>query len=81
MYPGTLSVEGFEGMTPEAGLKLMADLVEYATGERFRYAHKWRLHDLVIWDNRGLLHVASPYDKAKYRRLIHRMSIEGVPPI
>jgi len=81
LYLGTLSFESIETMPVEESRALMDRLVQYATGEPFRYAHRWKLHDLVIWDNRGLMHVATPYDKANERRLIYRLSIEGAPPI
>ena len=40
---------------PEAR-SLLRDLNEHATGDRFVYTHKWRLHDLVMWDNRQTMH-------------------------
>ena len=36
--------------------------------------------DLVIWDNRGLLHRATAYDKERYRRLCHRLRVIGEKP-
>lgn len=81
LYLGTLSFESLEGMPTDEGRARMDRLVEYATGGPFRYAHRWKLHDLVIWDNRGLMHVATPYDKVNHRRLIYRLSIEGAPPL
>jgi taurine dioxygenase len=81
LYLGTLSFESIEGMPREDGRARMDKLVDYATDERFRYSHAWQRHDLVIWDNRGLMHVATPYDKVNHRRLIYRLSIEGAPPL
>jgi taurine dioxygenase len=81
LYLGTLSFESIEGMAADEGRKLMDQLVDFATGEGFRYAHKWKECDLVIWDNRGLMHVATPYDKVNEQRLIYRLSIEGAPPL
>jgi Probable taurine catabolism dioxygenase len=81
LYLGTLSFESIEGLDAEKGREKMVGLVDYATGEEFRYSHKWRRGDVVLWDNRGLLHVATPYDKAKYRRVIYRLSVEGSPPV
>ncbi|MSQ51357.1 MAG: TauD/TfdA family dioxygenase [Betaproteobacteria bacterium] len=81
LYLGTLSFESIEGKSREESRTLMDRLVNYCTGDRFRYAHRWRVHDLVVWDNRGLMHVATPYDKVNERRLIYRLSIEGQPPL
>ncbi len=46
---------------PEARV-LLLDLMEHATQRRFVYTHRWRLHDLVIWDDRCTLHRARPFD-------------------
>lgn len=81
LYLGTLSFECMENLPRERGRERMDQLVDYATSEPFRYSHRWKLHDLVIWDNRGLMHVATPYDKVNHRRLIYRLSIEGAPPL
>ena len=60
---------------------LHRDLHARATQPDRVYSHKWRPKDLVIWDNRGLLHRATPYDKQHHRRLCHRLSVIGERPI
>lgn len=59
---------------------LLDDCYRRATRPDNVYAHKWRPLDLVIWDNRGLLHMATPYDKARYRRICHRLGVIGERP-
>jgi taurine dioxygenase len=59
---------------------LLKRLFDRATHAENVYSHKWRPKDLVIWDNRGLLHKATSYDKVKYRRICHRMSVIGERP-
>src|SRR4029453_6993205 len=56
------------GGTLEEGQRLHEWLREWADQARFCYYHRWRAGDLVMWDNRVLLHRAIPYDYAKYRR-------------
>jgi alpha-ketoglutarate-dependent 2,4-dichlorophenoxyacetate dioxygenase len=56
---------------PEARL-LLRDLMEHATQPRFVYGHRWRVGDLVIWDNRTTMHRATPFDDKKYRRELRR---------
>ena len=56
------SVIGVEGMDPKKGDALIDDLMSHATNERFVYRHKWRLHDVIVWDNRCLLHSATTRD-------------------
>ena len=45
---------------PEARL-LLRDLIEHATQRQFVYSHPWRVHDLVMWDNRQTMHRARPF--------------------
>ena len=47
----------------------------------FFYYHRWKVRDLLIWDNRGLVHTATDYDTARERRLIWRTSVVGEVPI
>jgi alpha-ketoglutarate-dependent taurine dioxygenase len=67
---------------PEAkGAALLEDLLEHTTQPRFVYAHRWRKGDLVIWDNRCLLHRAvANYEMARYPRILHRSVVRGTVP-
>jgi alpha-ketoglutarate-dependent 2,4-dichlorophenoxyacetate dioxygenase len=58
---------------PEGRL-LLRDLIEHATRPEFVYRHQWRGGDLVIWDNRATMHRARPFDDAKYRRELRRVT-------
>ncbi len=58
---------------PEGRL-LLRDLIEHATQPEFVYRHQWRVGDLVIWDNRATMHRARPFDDAKYRRELRRVT-------
>ncbi len=56
-----------EGMSlPEARM-LLLDLTEFATQPRFVYSHRWRLHDLLMWDNQATMHRGRPFDPAEPR--------------
>jgi alpha-ketoglutarate-dependent 2,4-dichlorophenoxyacetate dioxygenase len=58
---------------PEGRL-LLHDLIEHATQREFVYRHAWQVGDLVIWDNRATMHRATPFDVARYRRELHRVT-------
>jgi alpha-ketoglutarate-dependent 2,4-dichlorophenoxyacetate dioxygenase len=58
---------------PEGRL-LLRDLMEHATQPQFVYRHVWRDGDLVIWDNLATMHRARPFDDAKYRRELRRVT-------
>ncbi len=68
-----------EGMPLEEGRALLKALLDHMTQPRFRYRHDWREGDLVVWDNRCVLHRATPYDTARYKRLMQRTTISGDP--
>jgi alpha-ketoglutarate-dependent 2,4-dichlorophenoxyacetate dioxygenase len=68
---------------PEGRL-LLRELIEHATQPRFVYRHHWRVGDLVIWDNRATMHRATPFDDARYRRELRRVTtldIESPEPV
>jgi alpha-ketoglutarate-dependent 2,4-dichlorophenoxyacetate dioxygenase len=58
---------------PEGRL-LLRELTEHATRRENVYRHRWRVGDLVIWDNRATMHRATPFDDAKYRRELRRVT-------
>ncbi len=68
------------GLDMEEGRALLADLLERATAPERVYRHEWAVGDLVIWDNRGVLHRACPYDAASPRDM-HRTTLHGEEPI
>jgi alpha-ketoglutarate-dependent taurine dioxygenase len=69
------------GMPEAEGTALLDELLQHTTRPQFVYAHRWRLGDLVIWDNRCLLHRAvANYDMGKYRRVLHRSVVRGTAP-
>jgi alpha-ketoglutarate-dependent 2,4-dichlorophenoxyacetate dioxygenase len=63
---------------PEGRL-LLHDLIEHATQPEFVYRHAWRVGDLVIWDNRATMHRARPFDDAKHRRELRRVTTLDIP--
>jgi alpha-ketoglutarate-dependent taurine dioxygenase len=67
---------------PEAeGTALLDALLRHATQPQFTYPHRWRLGDLVVWDNRCLLHRAvANYAMNRYRRIMHRNVVKGTVP-
>jgi alpha-ketoglutarate-dependent taurine dioxygenase len=69
------------GLPLEEGRALLAELEAHATREPFVYAHRWTQGDLVMWDNRCLLHRAlTDYDMGKHARVLHRTVVRGTVP-
>lgn len=69
-----------EGMPVEEGRALLRELLALATRPEHVYRHTWRQHDLVIWDNRCMLHRGRPWDARQYTRVMHRTTIAGEGP-
>jgi alpha-ketoglutarate-dependent 2,4-dichlorophenoxyacetate dioxygenase len=63
---------------PEARA-FLRDLTEHATQPRFVYSHKWRRHDLVMWDNRQVMHRVRRFDE-KLVRDMRRTTVAGDAP-
>lgn len=68
------------GMSAEDGRALLDDLLDRATTPDRVYTHTWQVGDVVIWDNRGVLHRAAPYDPSSPRDM-HRTTFAGDEPI
>jgi len=68
------------GWPVEEGRALLAELNDFITQARFCHSHRWRQGDLVIWDNRCLLHRATPYDTVRHKRLMQRTTVAGDAP-
>jgi alpha-ketoglutarate-dependent 2,4-dichlorophenoxyacetate dioxygenase len=56
------------------------DLIEHATQPQFVYVHRWRLHDLVIWDNRQVVHRVRSFDDRNQVRDMRRTTLMGDGP-
>jgi alpha-ketoglutarate-dependent 2,4-dichlorophenoxyacetate dioxygenase len=68
-----------EGLPLEEGRALLKTLLDHVTQPQFCYRHEWETGDLIVWDNRCVLHRATPYDTARHRRLMQRTTISGDP--
>jgi alpha-ketoglutarate-dependent 2,4-dichlorophenoxyacetate dioxygenase len=64
---------------PEAQM-FLRDLIEHATQRDFVYAHKWRVGDLVMWDNRQTMHRARRFDRNEIRD-VRRTTLAGEPAV
>ena len=69
-----------EGMPVEEGRALLKKLLDVATLPERVYQHTWRQHDLVIWDNRCLLHRGRSWDAKRHTRVMHRTTVAGEGP-
>jgi len=80
LWVSTGTVKDIVGMPHEQAMGLIEELVAFATQERFVYRHKWRVGDVLVWDNRCTLHTGTLYDDTKYVREMHRLWARGDRP-
>ena len=65
------------GWPVEEGRAFIKGLNDFATQPQFVYSHRWCAGDLVIWDNRSVLHRATAYDTVRHQRLMQRTTVGG----
>lgn len=68
------------GMDYDAGRALIEDINRRATPPELVYKHRYRPRDIVLWDNRCILHRATPYDTAHAKRVMRRSTVIGEVP-
>ena len=73
-------IGGIVGWPVPEALAFVRDLAEHATQRQFVYAHVWRQHDLVMWDNRQTMHRARRYKETSEVRDMRRTTLEGDGP-
>jgi len=80
LYVNPGFTKAFAGMPKEESQPILEFLFRHATRSEFVYRHKWRVNDLIFWDNRCTMHYAlSDYDFS-VRRHMHRTTLAGDAP-
>ena len=69
-----------EGLGIDESRILIAKLLELTTLPERVYRHTWRTGDLVMWDNRAVLHRGRLWDSARHQRVMHRTTVAGDGP-
>lgn len=79
LYLGAHALK-IDGWPDDEARRFLDELTERATTPDKVYSHEWRDGDLIVWDNRCVVHRATPYDAIKYKRLMQRTTIAGDTP-
>jgi alpha-ketoglutarate-dependent 2,4-dichlorophenoxyacetate dioxygenase len=66
------------GMSDREGVALLGELMAHATQPQFIYSHRWRVGDLVIWDNRCTMHRGTDYDEKRFKRDMRRATVSDI---
>ena len=73
-------VKQIEGMPDAEAMPLIERLINEVTRKESVYRHRWQAGDMMIWDNRCVLHRGCGYDADKYRRRMHQTRVRGERP-
>jgi taurine dioxygenase len=76
LYLGRRRNSYVEGLDRTQSDALLDELWTFVDQPQFVYEHRWRVGDLVLWDNRTTMHRRDPFDNAA-RRVMHRTQIKG----
>jgi taurine dioxygenase len=80
LFVNRLMTRHVVGMDPAAGSRLLERLFAHMEQPQFIYEHAWRKHDLLIWDNRAVLHARNDWDPEE-ARVMRRVSVQGTRPV
>lgn len=69
------------GWTEEQSRSFVDELMAFATAPRFVFAHRWKVGDVLVWDNLCTMHRATPFDDRKYRRDMRRATCRERSPL
>ena len=61
------------------GARLLADLLRHCTQAGSVYAHEWEAGDLLVHDNRNMMHTPTWYDAERFSRTLWRTTVRGNP--
>ena len=79
LYLGRRPNAYINGLSVAESEELLDALWAHATQEKFTWHHQWQVGDLLIWDNRCVMHHRDPFDGG-YRRVMHRIQCAGDVP-
>ena len=68
------------GMAKADAERLLKELIDHATQRQFVHAHRWRVNDLVMWDDRCTMHRGMDFDDQRYKRDMRRATVSDVAP-
>jgi alpha-ketoglutarate-dependent taurine dioxygenase len=80
LYVCPAVISHVEGLDAAASSALIEALIAHIAQPRFVYSHRWHRGDLVMWDNRAVLHTASLFDHTRFQRLMYRTTVAGNAP-
>src|ERR1700738_2434978 len=81
LFLNPVRMESIIGMEDTEALALIDELMRHATQKKYEYRHKWRHADLVLWDNRSVMHQPNPDYDMREHRYLYRLMLKGEAPV
>lgn len=81
IYLSPVRMDEILGMPNDEAFALIDGLMTHVSQAKFEYRHAWQPGDMVIWDNRSVLHKANADYDVNQRRFLYRILIEGEVPV
>jgi taurine dioxygenase len=81
LYMNPNRMEEIAGMARGESDTLLDELIAHATQPQYQYRHRWRLGDILVWDNRCTMHKANADYPAGSRRVMQRLMVAGTAPV
>ena len=72
LFVNPTHTHGFEGMADDEAVRLIEELRDHATQERFVYYHAWRVGDVLMWDEIATMHRGAADARPEERRVMLR---------
>jgi taurine dioxygenase len=81
LYLNPVRIESIVGVEDDEAFDLVTQLMTHAIQKKYEYRHQWHYGDMVIWDNRSVLHKANPDYDMNERRYLYRLMLKGETPV
>lgn len=81
IYINPIRIEGIVGLDHKEALPLLGELLAHACQPDFEYRHQWQPGDVVMWDNRCMLHKANGDYDMEQTRYLYRVMLKGSVPV
>jgi len=81
LYLNPVRIDSIQGMEDEEALELINQLMAHSTQQDYEYRHKWSMGDMVIWDNRSVMHQANGDYNMKEVRHLYRIMVQDNPDL
>lgn len=79
LYLNPVRIDAIVGMDDSTAMALVGELIAHATQKKFEFRHKWIMGDMVIWDDRSVMHQANGDYDMKQVRYLYRIMIQDDP--